>query len=315
MKRFLALVSSITLIVLAFQVMGQVNPSDPNYEQMKINRQIPTPGQVAPPSRPAKVIAPDQDPNRAVGLLIPRDGSFILAMDPNDDLSTGQIQLPFSFCLFNLEYSTCYINNNGNISFDQPYWTYVPTGFPISGFPMVAAFWADVDTRTSTECPYNGSVWYKIQTNPNRLIVIWEEVGYFSIHCNLVNTFEIILTDGNDPFIGFNNNVAFSFADMQWTTGDINGVGGFGGTNGPATVGINKGDGVFYALVGRFGHAGTDYNLPLDLNAGVSWLDEKDFKFDACVGDIVVTPFASWALYIGIGLILGVAIFRYRKLF
>jgi hypothetical protein len=314
MKRLLSIVGSILFVALTLQVMGQVNPSDPNYEQMKMSGQIAQPSQVAPPSEPVKVIAPDPNPNRAAGLLIPRDQSFTLAMGPNDDLSTGLIQLPFTFCLFDLQYTSCYINNNGNISFGAPYFDYVPTGFPVNAYPMVAAFWADVDTRTGTGCPYNGSVWYKIQTNPNRLIVIWEEVGYFSIHCNLINTFELIITDGEDPLVGINKNVAFSFADMQWTTGDINGAGGFG-ASAPATVGINKGDGVYYALVGRFGHAGTDYDLPLDLDAGVSWLDEKDFKFDACVGDIVVTPVANWALYLGIGLILIIAAIRFRKLF
>lgn len=315
MRKLFMNVLAVAIVSLTLQVMGQVNPSDPNYEQMKISGQITQPAQVDLTGKSITVIPPMENGNRNGGLLIPRDGSFSLAMSPNDDLSSGLITLPFTFCLYGTDYTTCYINNNGNITFGSPYGSFVPTGFPVTGIPMVAPFWADVDTRTTTACPYNGNVWYKIQTSPNRLIVVWEEVGYFAVHCDLRNTFEVIMTDGNDPLIGLGNNVAFSFDDMQWTTGDINGSGGFG-AGAPATVGINKGDGVDFALVGRFGHAGTDYDLPgPDLDAGVSWLDYKDFVFDACAGEIPpIVPLSDWALYIGLGLILIFTIIRFKKI-
>ena len=62
-------------------------------------------------------------------------------MTPNDDGSTGLIQLPFTFSLYGDEYTSCYINNNGNISFVTPYYTYTAYGFPSADFQMVAPFW------------------------------------------------------------------------------------------------------------------------------------------------------------------------------
>ena len=208
------------------------------------------------------------------GLLVPVDSTFTLALSGNDDSSTGAIPLPFTFDFYGSPQTEFYINNNGNISFGEPYSTYSSTGFPINEFPMFAAFWADVDTRPAA----SGKVYYKVE--PGRVIVTWQQVGYYSNHTDKLNTFQIIFSDGTDPLIGIGNNIAFSYADMQWTTGDASGgSNGFGGT--PATVGLNKGDGVHYALIGRFDHAGTDYNGPGGSPSGVSYLDNQLFTFSA----------------------------------
>jgi hypothetical protein len=221
-------------------------------------------------------------------LLIPLDSSFSVVpftngLPPeyrNDDGSSPLIQLPFIFNFYGQQYTSVYINNNGTISFDEPYWQYTPTGFPVAGFPMIAAFWADVDTRN----PNSGLVYYKVERN--RLVIIWDKVGYFNSKADKFNTFELIITDGTDPLIGLGRNVCFSYGDMQWTTGDASdGSNGFGGV--PATVGINKGDGVNFALLGRFDHEGTDYDGPGGNNDGVSYLDNKFFAFNvAFVGEL-----------------------------
>ena len=66
---------------------------------------------------------------------------------------------------------------------------------------------------------------------------------------------QLIITDGNDPIITPGNNVQFCYKDMQWTTGAASqGVNGFGGT--PATVGVNRGNGVDYIQIGRYDQAG-----------------------------------------------------------
>jgi hypothetical protein len=66
---------------------------------------------------------------------------------------------------------------------------------------------------------------------------------------------------------------------MQWTTGDASdGFEGFGGRSrdeGPATVGINAGNGVDFAQFGRFSKTGTDYDGPFGENDGVDYLDYR----------------------------------------
>ncbi len=182
----------------------------------------------------------------------PGTGSWIQSMPRNDDGYTGLINLGFTFSLFGVNYTSCYINNNGNVSFGSPFYQYTSTGFPVSGYPMIAAFWADVDTRNSA----SGLVWHKIidsngNGTPDTLIVTWDNVGYYGSHADLLNTFQLAISDGTNPIIGLGHNVAFSYDHMCWTTGDASGgSGGFGGV--PATVGGNRGDGSGFFMLGRY---------------------------------------------------------------
>jgi hypothetical protein len=261
----------------------------------------------------AEVKQPGDQPNAAPGvpcpqgpthLCIPLDASFAPVIfdgvggngpadpaDPcqrNDDDFTNAIPLPFTFTLYGTAYNQVFINNNGNISFGGGFATFTPTGFPVAGFPMVAPLWSDVDTRGANG---GGVVWVRMEAN--RMTVIWDHVGYYLVHENLVNTFELIISDGTDPLVGVGRNVCFCYDDMQWTTGDASGgVGGFGGV--PATAGINKGDGVDYALLGLFDKPGAFYDGPGGLNDGIDYLDGQTFCFDASGSNPVPTKSATW---------------------
>lgn len=222
-------------------------------------------------------------PASGCGCYVAPDATYTLAMAPNDDGSTGLLAIPFTFCLYGTNYTTLYINNNGNVSFGTPYGTYSSTPFPFAPNVMVAPFWADVDTRGI------GTVKYKI--TPTALYVNWDAVGYYSSMTDKVNTFQLIITDGTDPVLPTGNNIAFCYGDMQWTTGSASGgVGGFGGTAStpvayPATVGINKGDAVNYVQVGRFWAPGAAYDGGYGADDGISWLDNQSFYFNACSGN------------------------------
>lgn len=248
-----------------------VSPDSRDYDAWK-QQQVYTPEVAVQPNQPSQPFSiVKNDAKDVCDLLVPWDSTFTLAMAPNDDGSTGQITLPFTFTLYGTPYNYCWVNNNGNVTFDYGLSSYTPWGFPSGDNPMLAPFFADVDTRGT------GTVWYKIEAN--RMIVIWDHVGYFSYGVDKLNTFELIFSDGTDPLIGLGNNVAFSYADMAWTTGSASGgVDGFGGS--PATVGINKGDNIEYAQIGRFDHAGIDYDGPYNNNDGVDWLDCQRFLFN-----------------------------------
>ncbi len=153
----------------------------------------------------------------------------------NDDDYSFVVPLGFTFDLYGSPQTEVYINNNGNLSFDGGYCTFTSTGFPVAGYPMVAPFWADVDTRSSdNNC---GVAWMK--QGPNYLAVTYDHVGYYGEppHTDLLSTFQVIISDGTYELMGIGNNVCFCYGDMQWTTGDASGgVGGFWGF--PATVGV-----------------------------------------------------------------------------
>ncbi len=270
--RLILLLIVLNLVAISF-LTANLKPGSPEYDAWK-QSQIKPPTALAKPALKVSALGSQTTDQRdPCELLVPWDSSFTLAMDTNDDDYTDEILLPFVFPLYGEPQTSCYINNNGNVSFDDPYSSYTPWGFPISGSPMLAPFFADVDTRGM------GQVWYKLESN--RMIVIWDHVGYYSSSSDpdQANTFELIFSDGTDPTIGLGNTVAFSYADMSWTTGDASGGDlGFGGT--PATVGINEGDGVTFDQIGRFDHAGLDYDGAYGENDGVDWLDCKLFLFD-----------------------------------
>ena len=302
------------LLMLPFIMQAQINPNDPGYDQMKRDGLIPIPNH--------QVITPEviQEMNefeggRSEGFFTPLDDTFVLTMVPNDDGSFGPFSLGFTFCFYGIDYTEVYINNNGNLSFGSPYFQFITTGFPSIDYVMIAPFWGDVDTRVSGATG-TGLVYHKLESG--RLTVIYDHVGYFFENADKLNTFQVIITDGNDPLIGIGNNVAFAYEEMEWTTGDVDGTNGFGGS--PATVGVNKGDGINYALVGRFDQPGTCYNGPTnDPPAScVSYLNGKRYVFDACQDNVIIippeVPVSNWALYLGILLMITFVVVRFRRM-
>ena len=205
--------------------------------------------------------------------LIPLDSTFLLAMAPNDDLYSNSIYLPFSFSFYGTTYDSLYINNNGNISFTTPYNTFTAFTFPDPSFNMIAPFWADVDTRSTN----GGNVWYKL--NPHSLVIVWDHVGYFSMMEDKLNTFQLIISDGQDTMVPAGNNVSFCYGDMQWTTGSASGgINGFSGS--PATVGVNIGNGLDYFQVGQFDTLGTAFDGPYNTIDQVDFLDNQEIYFN-----------------------------------
>jgi hypothetical protein len=265
-------------LLLLTNIQAQLLTDSPLYQQLKASGQLGTVNTDANPSLqlPVASVQPaTYNKANACDCYIEPDASYTLAMQPNDDGSSGLISIPFTFNLYGQAYNSIYINNNGNVTFTGPMATFSATAFPSVGNAIVAPFWGDVDTRNG-----NGQVLYKV--TPTAVYVNWVEVGYYSMHGDKLNTFQLIITNGSDPVID-GGNVAFCYQNMDWTTGDASqGVNGFGGI--PATCGANKGDGVAYFLISRFDHPGVDFDGALGNPDGIDWLDFKSFAFDASNG-------------------------------
>ena len=194
----------------------------------------------------------------AESCLIPTDATWSF-LPGNDDGSTGVINLGFTFDFYGTPFTQVYINNNGNLTFGSAFGGYTPSGFP-SSQQMIAGFWDDVETTTC------GTVRYKLFGT--RLVISYESVGQYPQLCGTRNTFQIIIGTNNDPLIGFGQNVKFYYGDMQWTQG-------------ASTVGINKGDGVNYIQVGRFGIANSSvYDGGGGNTDGLDYLDYQCFSFN-----------------------------------
>ncbi|MBK8365684.1 MAG: PKD domain-containing protein [Bacteroidetes bacterium] len=289
MKKIITLIFSLVIIISSnsfaqlskpFELMNESERAAAKLEMIK-NKPNPT-----TPSYSQRTQSPNAVNATGAGCncWIDRDASWNIAPFTNgsapeyrnDDGSTTVIALPFNFCFYGRMVDSVFINNNGNVSIDFPYWTYSADSFPSSAFTMIAPFWSDVDTQD----PASGLVYYQITAT--HMIVQWEEVGYYSSHSDLKNTFQLIMTDGVDNLLPPNSNVSFCYKEMEWACGDITGTGGFGGPN-PGTVGINQGNGTDYIQIGRFDSPGGVFDGPYGNADGIDFLDNQNFILNACI--------------------------------
>lgn len=190
-----------------------------------------------------------------------------------------EVQIPFDFCFYGTNYNSFFINNNGNITFEASYNTFTSQSFPAAGIPaMIAPFWGDVDTGE----PINPLGQIRYDVYPEYAVVSWDTVAVFNENGALRNTFQVLISNGTSNVLPPGANIAFIYADMQWTTGTASqGVGGFGGI--PATVGVNRGDGIDYIQLGQFDAPGNAYDGPFGIVDQVSFLDNTVFFFNTCL--------------------------------
>jgi hypothetical protein len=186
------------------------------------------------------------------------------------------VVLPFHFCFYGEEFDTVYISNNGIVSFRKPIYNFLSSGsFPLGTDTLVIApFYADAYTRDTF-----GLVFYKIA--PTYMVVEWDSVAYSTADKDFFNTFQLIISDGNDPILPLGTNVSFCHVNMQWATADASGgLNGFSGLS--AIVGVNRGNKSDYAQMGRFSVPGITYYGPYAAFDGLQWLNNKAFAFSTC---------------------------------
>ena len=288
MKRTLIFLTSVATLLGSFSY-AQVTVGTPQYDQLKASGNLPA-NVIQAPIAPAamqqgnKPVYPPSNANKmGCECYQAPDATYTVANFGfnTDDGSIGPIALPFNFCMYGVQYNQFYLNINGNVTFDQAYGTFSAVGFPSASYVMIAPFWGDVDLGGT------GTIYYKVTADA--VYVNWEQVGYYNSHTDKVNTFQLVFSDGNDAFIPGNDNVAFCYHDMQWTTGDASqGVNGFGGV--AATVGVNAGNGTDFIQLGRFDQPGNLYDGPAGNNDGVDWLDNQSLSFNVCTATGNVPP-------------------------
>jgi hypothetical protein len=166
----------------------------------------------------------------------PNPGFNSSSIPANDDGSSGLEPLGFTINFFGKLRSSGYVNNNGNITFDNPLATYTPFGLVKTEREIIAPFFADVDTRAGALVTYGRDTVNGHQAFGANYI----NVGYFAKHSDKLNSFQVVLIDRSDTGAG-NFDIEFNYGHILWETGDASGgVGGYGGV--PATVGWSNGD-------------------------------------------------------------------------
>lgn len=178
------------------------------------------------------------------------DGSYFCS-NPGSANPCGATATPQSFGFtinfFGAFYTQAYLNNNGNLTFSGQMSTFTPFGITGSVQPIIAPFFADVDTRNAA----SGVLTFGTGTvgGHNTFGVTWTDVGYYSENVDKLNSFQVLLIQREDLAFG-DFDIEFNYDHIQWETGDASGgIGGLGGS--PARVGWSSGDGInYYELTG-----------------------------------------------------------------
>jgi hypothetical protein len=215
-------------------------------------------GEVGPPPGPIFTPTPTAQSYLAAGpnLINALGGSAGFgeeALVRQDDAPSSNVVItgvfgPTGLNFFGHNYTSVFVNNNGNITFAGPSSTFTPGVITAgTGNPIIAPFWADVDTRVSgplAPTPGGNStgsnlVYWDLDQVNGVLTVTWDDVGYFGNHVDKLNAFQLqLINQGNGDF-----DIIFRYEAVNWTTGDASGgVGGLGGT--PARAGYNAGNGL-----------------------------------------------------------------------
>jgi hypothetical protein len=158
-----------------------------------------------------------------------------------NDGPTSSIALPFAVDLFGRTYTKLWLNNNGFVNFSSPIVERPNTRFDLTsvGQPVIAPFFADVDTRTST-----GQVTWGFTTvgGANAFCANWVDVGYADGQSVPTNAFQLVLIDRSQTTgVPGDFDVEFNYDRIAWETGAFHGgTGGLGGFS--ARAGYSNGD-------------------------------------------------------------------------
>jgi Nidogen-like/Thrombospondin type 3 repeat len=166
-------------------------------------------------------------------------GCSTYALSANDDGSTGSTGLGFSVDFYGSTYSSLFVNNNGNVTFDAALSTYTPFNLTTTNRVIIAPFFADVDTRG----PGSDIVRYGQTSHNGRpaFCALWAGVGvgYFSLGTDKLNSFQVLLVERADTGPG-NFDIIFNYDKVQWESGSASGgVNGLGGNS--ARAGFSNG--------------------------------------------------------------------------
>lgn len=222
----------------------------------------------------------------------------------NDDGSTTRININSIFenglNFFGVTFNDVFINNNGNITFNNSLSTFVPFQITGGSTPGIFAFFNDIDTRggaVATPTPGGTSqgtnlVYYDFDSINDRLIVTWDDVGQFPNGTNPLNAFQIVIQDRSDDPGRFDGDFDFEFRyeAIGWSDSSA------------ARAGYTNGDGISFFELPASGNRAAVLALESDPgNTGVEGL----WRFSVTNGTIPDRVFLQPAPFFGFSQIEG----------
>lgn len=171
-----------------------------------------------------------------------RPGFNAVELPPNDDYSSTARKLSFTVNFLGTEYDKCFVNNNGNITFGDNLSVFTPEDLRTINAQILAAFWADVDTRADlsgitrfSKSSDAGDFIQEYVDGHRAFGATYSEVGHFDLHPDKLNSFQIVIIEREDT--GAKNfDVEFNYNRIEWEAGDVDGENGYGGLSARAGI-------------------------------------------------------------------------------
>jgi len=212
----------------------------------------------------------------------------------NDDGFAGPIALGYTLeNFFGADYGSIFINTNGNVTFDGGLAAFTPTGPQGASQPVIAPFFADVDTRGA-----GSGVVHVNQSIANETIITWDHVGHYGVVDNEFDTFQLVIRGADYATPAGEGQIGFFYGGMNWETGDASGgTGGFGGHAAAVGFGDGQQNGFVIAGSNQAGISGIVKNSYV-------WFDVSDVGTPIPVPPTAVPEPGSLALLLaGLGVI------------
>ena len=130
--------------------------------------------------------------------------------------TTVPIGFPIDF--FGTTYSSLYVNNNGNLTFNAPLAGYTPFGLAGTSSVIMAPFFADVDTRVGNQVTFGtGTV-----NGHAAFGVTWPGVGCYQETDSVTDDFQAVLINRSDIAPG-DFDIEYNYNSIQWDAGEASG--------------------------------------------------------------------------------------------
>lgn len=179
---------------------------------------VPAPA-ASPPALPGGVVAT----GRLVAGLGGAAGYGETTLPRSDD-GYFQIDLsalfPDGLNVFGTRYRELFVNTNGSVSFGNGILAYAPAGLAASHSPLLAPFWADMDTRAGALAgAESGEIHVDLDPVRRAVTVTWDRVNAYDRDGSFQNSVQLqILDRGSGNF-----DVVFRYDNIDWTGGPASG--------------------------------------------------------------------------------------------
>jgi len=138
-------------------------------------------------------------------------------LDRDDDGSTDIVPMGFCINFYGNSNATLYINNNGNVTFTNAEWEFIPGSLFGLGMEIIAPYWADVDTdNPDSEVVKYGT---NMVDGHDAFGVDWVNVGYFASHADKLLSCQLVIINRSDVAAG-DFDMEFNYEKVQWQWGD-----------------------------------------------------------------------------------------------